>query len=154
MSEEPKSRIFWVPRVRDPEAPTAAELAAGVPLGEVVDDGLQFTRDETTPVVPLLPNSHRYRVIRHPDGTVDVIREPVYTMTLVSEPDWIVFRPAAGLPAGALPADLDGWWIDRRGAPASGRIVHQGGFVGQFTPTGRFETCDDGAVAEVFEVRP
>lgn len=142
MSEEPKVRIFWVPQIRDPEAPTADELAAGVPLGEVVDDGLQVAKDDA-PAIPLLPRTEHYQLFRRPDRTWDAIPEP----------DWIVIRPAPDLPPGTLPAGLDGWWLNRRGWAADGTIVHQSGFVGHYAPTGRFEERD-GVVAEVFEVRP
>ena len=154
MSEKPKRRIFWVPQISNPEAPTADELAAGIPLGEAVDDGLQFTKDDSTPVPPLLPRTERYKVIHHPDGTMEVIREEPYSLTLVSEPDWIVFRPAVDVPADALPRGVDGWLLDRRGLPADGTMIHQSGIVLRFAPAGRFEARDDGAVAEVFEVRP
>jgi hypothetical protein len=40
VSDHPRKRLYWVPQVRDPAAPTAEEIAAAVPLGDVVD-GLQ-----------------------------------------------------------------------------------------------------------------
>ncbi|MDX3110144.1 hypothetical protein [Nonomuraea angiospora] len=150
-SDEPKVRIFWVPQIRNPDAPTADELVAGVPLGEVVDDGLQFVKADGPPT-PFLPKTDRYKVIHHPDGSMDVIREDSYSLTLASEPDWIVLRPADGMPPDAMPPGIDGWWVDRRGLPVSGTIRHQSGAVLRFAPAGRFETRDDGAVAEVFEV--
>ncbi|MFI6510104.1 hypothetical protein ACIBCT_21070 [Streptosporangium sp. NPDC050855] len=69
-------RAYFVPRVSDPEAPTVEELAAGTFLGVVVDDGLQFTRDESADRVQVLAHEgRRYRVIRHLDGSVDVFYE-------------------------------------------------------------------------------
>lgn len=72
---------------------------------------------------------------------------------VTAEPDWIVFRPADGVPPEALPPTIDGWWVDRYNWPVSGTMIHQNGAVLRFAPTGRFETREDGAVAEVFEVR-
>jgi hypothetical protein len=69
-------RAYFVPRVRDPGAPTVEELAASTFLGVVVDDGLQFTRDESADRVQVLTHEgRRYRVIRHLDGSVDVFDE-------------------------------------------------------------------------------
>ncbi|RVX41140.1 hypothetical protein EDD27_3609 [Nonomuraea polychroma] len=153
MSEDQKVRIVWVPQVRDPEAPTADELAAGVPLGEadpaVIDDGLQFTKADGPPT-PFLPRTDRYKVIRYPGG-MDVIREDLCSL---SEPDWIVLRPAEGVPPDALPPGIDGWWLDRYGWSAEGTMLHSSGTVLRFAPAGRFEAREDGAVAEVFEVWP
>ncbi|MYY79816.1 MULTISPECIES: hypothetical protein [unclassified Streptomyces] len=76
----------------------------------------------------------------------------------MSEPDYIVVRPAPSF-RGTLPPRLDGWWYDRADFPEAlpgqgiDAIVRYGGFVA--VATGRFEVRDyDGAVAEVFEVRP
>lgn len=144
MTEKPKARIFWVPIVRNGEAPTAAELAAGVPLGEVVDDGLKAPMADGPPE-PSFPKTISFKVVhRDPDGT----------MHAVCEPDWIVFRPAAGVPPEALPPTMDGWWVDRYGFSASGTMFHSSGTILRYAPTSRFETRDDGAVAEVFEVWP
>ena len=70
-------------------------------------------------------------------------------------PDYVVIRPAAGLPEGVMPEGLDGKWFDKS------RMAYGGGKVSvgvpavsyQAVPTGRLETRDDGAVAEVWEVR-
>ncbi len=41
--EQPRGRAYWVPNVANPSAPTAAELASGIPIGEVVSASvLQF----------------------------------------------------------------------------------------------------------------
>lgn len=40
--KQPRGRAYWVPQLANPDAPTAAELASGIPIGEVVCDGLQF----------------------------------------------------------------------------------------------------------------
>lgn len=71
----------------------------------------------------------------------------------MSEPNYIVVRPSADLPPGFLPPHLDGWWYgvtqlpDLFGPHGAGDAVA--------VPTGRFEVRDsDGAVAEVYEVRP
>lgn len=72
----------------------------------------------------------------------------------MSEPDHVVIRPAADLPAGFLPAHLDGLWLDRSEVPF-GPVGAPGGPRAVAVPTGRFEARDsDGAVAEVFEVQP
>jgi DNA-binding transcriptional regulator PaaX len=64
-------------------------------------------------------------------------------------PDFAVIRPAPDLPAGFLPAEWDGRWVNLA-------TMRQGPGLGQAVavPVGRFETRDDGAVAEVWEVRP
>jgi hypothetical protein len=68
-----------------------------------------------------------------------------------SESDYVVIRPAADLPEGFLPTSFDGLWIDRAQVPrvATGELG-----TAVAVATGRFEVRDDGAVAEVFEVRP
>lgn len=70
----------------------------------------------------------------------------------MSSPDYIVVRPASGLPPGFLPPRLDGTWFDRSTLPEQYGPYQWGDAVA--IATGRFETRDDGAVAEVFEVRP
>lgn len=134
--EPPQTRISWVPHVKNPAAPTAEELAAGVPLDgwAVVDDGLQFARDDSAEILPL------------PARTVGFYLDPL-------EPDWIVLRAADDLPPGAMPPALDGLWINK--PPAYVAPVPEDGIpIAVFVPTGRFETRDDGAVAEVYEMRP
>ncbi len=71
----------------------------------------------------------------------------------MDEPDHIVLRPAPDLPDGSLPAGYDGRWIDRNQLqPYFGeRPSNVFGMVCE--PVGRFEVRDDGAVAEVWEVR-
>jgi hypothetical protein len=66
-------------------------------------------------------------------------------------PNYIVIRPAPDLPPGFLPSQLDGRWYDGNAIPHGARL-QVGGAVA--VPTGRFEVRDDGAVAEVYEVRP
>ncbi|MEU4410737.1 hypothetical protein AB0F88_40055 [Streptosporangium sp. NPDC023963] len=69
-------RAYFVPRAHNPDAPTVEEIAASTFLGVVVDDGLQFTRDESADRVQVLTHQgRRYRVIRHLDGSVDVLYE-------------------------------------------------------------------------------
>lgn len=65
---------------------------------------------------------------------------------------FIVVRPAPDLPPGFLPRDLDGRWYDRRELPEMYGPFGSGDGVA--VPTGRFEFRDDGAVAEIYEVRP
>lgn len=150
---DPVTRAFWVPQVANPDEPTDAELALGVPIGELVDDGIQFVRDDSLAIDLALPSRARYKVIYNPDGSVDVFPEDPNTIVLISDPDWIVFRPAPDVQPEWLCECIDGWWLDRRGLPVSGTMIHQGGAVLRFAPTGRFEERD-GVVAEVYEVRP
>ncbi|MGW4422554.1 hypothetical protein [Streptosporangium sp. NPDC004631] len=75
----------------------------------------------------------------------------------MSKPDYIVIRPSADLPDGFLPDRLNGRWFDRAemsiGPDDDGEMVARlGGAVA--VPAGRFESREDGAVAEVYEVRP
>jgi hypothetical protein len=140
--DQPKFRISWVPKLQNPSAPTAAELAAAAaePLGGVADADLQFTADELVNP-PVLKNT----------GSITG-----WAFTLSNDPDWIVLRPAPDLPPGHMPAAFDGMWLDRAGyIPDRGAILlpDMGLVYGSFTPTGRFEVVD-GVVAEVFEVGP
>jgi hypothetical protein len=68
-------------------------------------------------------------------------------------PDYIVIRPAPGLPPGFLPPHLDGRWYDAAQIPELFRSHSLSDAVA--VPSGRLEVRDsDGAVAEVYEVRP
>lgn len=75
------------------------------------------------------------------------------------EHDYVVVRAHPDLPAGFLPEDLDGRWLDLsalplppppQGEPDPWADVPPGVAV----PTGRFEVREDGAVTEVWEARP
>ncbi|MBZ6102709.1 hypothetical protein ACH4NO_18030 [Streptomyces olivaceus] len=77
----------------------------------------------------------------------------------MNEPDYIVIRPAPDLPEGFLPERENGRWYDRADMPQAGvessvdALIRYGGGVA--VATDRFEVRDyDGAVAEVYEVRP
>lgn len=75
----------------------------------------------------------------------------------MSDPDYVVIRPAPDLPDGFLPDEMNGRWFDRDHIPEGpddghATVARLGGAVA--VATGRFETREDGAVAEVFEVRP
>jgi hypothetical protein len=68
---------------------------------------------------------------------------------------YVVIRPSADLPAGFLPDRLNGLWLEREFTDDGvnyARLAELGGAVA--VATGRFEQRGDGAVAEVFEVRP
>lgn len=67
-------------------------------------------------------------------------------------PDFIVIRPAPDLPPGFLPPHLDGRWFDTTEVPLS--YAEPGSGCAVAVPAGRFEVREDGAVAEVWEVRP
>ena len=69
----------------------------------------------------------------------------------MNEPDYVVIRPAADLPEGFLPPSWDGKWFDRATLPETYAPITTGGVA---VPSGRFEVREDGAVAEVWEVRP
>jgi hypothetical protein len=72
----------------------------------------------------------------------------------MNEPDYIVIRPAPDLPPGFLPAREDGRWYDRDNIPYGPPAGSSPGEA-VAVPTGRFEVREyDGAVAEVYEVRP
>ena len=69
-------------------------------------------------------------------------------------PDYIVVRVAPGARL-MVPPDLDGTWFDRQDIPAVSPLAPPGPAGGVVAvPTNRFEVRDDGAVAEVWEVRP
>lgn len=75
---------------------------------------------------------------------------------------YVVVRPAADLPAGFLPSDLDGRWYDMDMVPKSVDHDYDGdtwdwlGLAGGAVAvaTDRFESREDGALAQVYEVRP
>jgi hypothetical protein len=74
-------------------------------------------------------------------------------MTLA--PDLIVIRPGPGLPAGFLPAWIDGRWYDLTRERPPAPLDDTGDDEVVAVPTGRFEVRPtDGAVAEVWEVGP
>lgn len=105
MTEQPRMRISWVPQVADPKVPTAEELAAAVPFGDVVDDGIQFTRYDNADPTPLLPETRRYRVIRNADGSVDVIP---HALRRVVFRDWDgTIREGWGVTGTIDPASLE-----------------------------------------------
>lgn len=71
------------------------------------------------------------------------------------EPDYVVIRAAADLPPGAVPEGFEGRWLDRTQVEPAPLVEPAN--VGKATavPTGRFEVREyDGAVAEVWEIRP
>lgn len=65
--------------------------------------------------------------------------------------DYVVIRASQDLPAGFLPPQLEGRWFDLKYMPID-PTDRPGTAVA--IPSGRFEVRDDGAVAEVWEVRP
>lgn len=76
-----------------------------------------------------------------------------------SEPDYIVVRAHPDLPAGFLPEKIEGLWLDMSGLPKDDEPIpvrgrYRIGSEAVAIPTGRFEQRDDGAVAEIYEVRP
>lgn len=78
------------------------------------------------------------------------------------EPDYIVIRRGPDIPdEWRMPHGLGGRWFDRSTMPVGGAgsadaAREAGVTVGtaQAVPTGRFEYREDGAVAEVWEIRP
>lgn len=73
---------------------------------------------------------------------------------VVARHKFIVFRPAAGLPPGAVSESLDGFWMDLgrlTGDEAAEALVMHGV---RSVPVMRFETREDGAVAQVYEATP
>lgn len=78
----------------------------------------------------------------------------------MSEPDYVVFRASIDAPEGFLPPGMDGRWVDRSELPPPPPpdwVPPTDGSYSEATavPTRRFEVREyDGAVAEVWEVRP
>jgi hypothetical protein len=72
-------------------------------------------------------------------------------------PDCAVIRQSPDLPAGFLPPELDGLWLDIAELPTHPLLSLSTGerFPGAVAiPTGRVEVRDDGAIAEVWELQP
>ena len=74
----------------------------------------------------------------------------------MSHPDFMVVRFAPGLPKDALPEQYDGLWFDVSRwvkddtlDPAHGHVRGHRAVL-----TDRLETREDGAVGQVWEVRP
>ena len=66
------------------------------------------------------------------------------------EPDYVVVRAAPDLPTGFLPPGMEGRWYNLADMPPSGQLG-----TAVAVASGRFEVrAHDGAVAEVYEVRP
>lgn len=63
--------------------------------------------------------------------------------------DYIVIRPAADLPPEFRLGDMDGRWYDLTDIPTGFGVG-----TAVAVPSGRFEYREDGAVAEVWEIRP
>jgi len=81
----------------------------------------------------------------------------------MSEPDYVVVRRGPDMPdEWLMPDGLEGRWFDRaemKPPPPPGwadEFRRRGGVVSTAAavPTGRFEVREDGAVAEVWEIRP
>lgn len=69
---------------------------------------------------------------------------------MINEPDYVVIRDAPG----ALRSGADGVWFDLATVPRRLSVTVEWTCVTyDAVPTGRFEVRDDGAVAEVWEVR-
>lgn len=77
----------------------------------------------------------------------------------MAEPDYLVIRPSPDLPPDFyVPPHWDGRWLNRAEVPEGpppGTPMPDGvvGAQAVVVPTGRFEVRDDGAVAEVWEIR-
>lgn len=70
------------------------------------------------------------------------------------EPDLIVVRAHPDLPDGFLPPSVEGRWYDRARLPKALSEAEAYAFGGAVAVvTDQFEVRDDGAVAQVFEVR-
>lgn len=71
------------------------------------------------------------------------------------DPDYIVLRAYPAAPPGWMPADLEGRWYDRATVGSALDEKSTAEFPAVAVPTGRFEAREEnGAVAEVWEVRP
>lgn len=64
------------------------------------------------------------------------------------EPDYIVLRPEPGLKVSKY---YDGYWYDKSQIPVRLNTLDTLHYTAQ--PTGKFEVRDDGAIAEIWEVK-
>lgn len=71
----------------------------------------------------------------------------------MGRPDYVVVRFASDMPEGTIPEQYDGFWVDLREITAGERLS-EGCVMGHpAIATGRYETREDGAVGEVYEVQ-
>lgn len=73
----------------------------------------------------------------------------------MTEPDYIVLRHGSDIPDEYRAEHLEGRWYDASAAPVrspKGEVPPEVGMA-IAEPTGRLEVRDDGAVAEVWELR-
>jgi hypothetical protein len=78
------------------------------------------------------------------------VRQSVAAAVTADHADHAVIRAAADLPADFLPPEVEGRWYDLTTIRPGEPIPLDGAVA---VPSGRFEVRDDGAVAEVYEVR-
>ena len=69
---------------------------------------------------------------------------------------YVVIRPAPELPADYIPDRLNGRWLDLddKDQWLPDHTLTHSLILAAALPTGRYETRDDGAQAEVWEVQP
>ncbi len=70
---------------------------------------------------------------------------------VTDSPEYAVIRVHPDMPL-PWPPNLDGWWYDMDRVPQGYGPADGGAWVA--VPTDRFETREDGAVAQVWEIRP
>lgn len=68
----------------------------------------------------------------------------------MTEPDYIVLRPGETFDGKDVPNGINGSWYDKSQIPVYCDRIETTYWVAE--PTNQFETRDDGAVAEIWEV--
>lgn len=80
-------------------------------------------------------------------------REHNAGVTKLQPAAYIVLRPAFDLPDGFMPRGLDGVWFDQRQLEHGPPLTHMQVGAATAHATQRYEVREDGARAQVFEVR-
>lgn len=126
---------------------------------KLVRDDMLLRLDTRPHVMLLLDRAtalERMPAIAPWDGPDDLLLIAFWLKAIPGASEYVVYRAASDLSAGCMPERLEGRWNRRADIPDA--IIRVPGLDWTATvaahETGRVEIREDGAIAEVFEVRP